>query len=182
MKQIVISFIVLTLVFGCNQPERKSKIFNDFDFSYNDVFSTCFSIKFTQGDTVYIRQHFSPSFSDLPPADTSYVSVLQSKDRERLDSFIKATNFNKYDSVYYEGYQDGIEFQFFIVNDSTRRRIYVHSMTAPKELYLFAKYIVETKKRLKHTPVDTVINYGSLKNFLPPTVSEPIIFTPPKVE
>ena len=174
----------LTLT-SCDIPKHtdKKKMFDQFDFSYNDFFSTCFSIKFTQGDTVYIRQHFASS-SDTLKSDTSYFAILTNFERQKLDSFLNKMKFAKYDTSYYESYQDGDYYEFFIENDTIQKTIFVHSDSIPTEIKDFGYWIVTTKKKLKHFRIDTTVTFGSLKYFLPPSVPPPplIDFTPPKFE
>ena len=181
--------ILLTLLswtfFSCNNSRQfdEPKAFTAFDFSYNDVFSTCFSIKFTQGDTVFIREHFASSSSDTPKSGKSYYAILPDLDKNRLDSFIKKTNFAMFDTSYYQNYQDGEEYQFYIDKDSVQKTIYVHSDSVPNELKSFGHWIVELKKNLKLLISNTVVNFGSVRHFLPAKVPTPTMkFTPPRVE
>jgi hypothetical protein len=184
MRLFLLSLLSFLTLCCDNKKPTKRKIFNDFDFSYNDVFSTCFSLKLTQGDTVFIRQHFSLEPSDLPKKNKSYFAILDKQEREKADSFIKAIDFNRYDTIYYQDYQDGIEYQFYINNDTTKKTVYVHSGSAPSELFEFSKWIVDTKEHLKYYSIDTTISYGSLKHFLPPAVPPPtrITFKPPEIK
>lgn len=154
-----------------------------FDFSYNDVFSTCFSIKFTQTDTVFIKQHFAPSFSDNPKSRQSYYAILSDSNKQKLDSFLNGINFLLLDTTYKEPYEDGIEYQFFIDKDNVRKLVYVHSDSIPASVKALAFWIVDLKKKLKIYPVDTTFSFESVRNFLPNKVPEPTIkFTPPKIE
>ena len=166
-----------------SKPVDKKRMFNQFDFSYNDFFSTCFSIKFTQGDTVFIRQHWASTFSDSLKSNKNYRAILTDQERERLDSFLTKMKFSTYDTSYYESYEDGHYYEFFINKDTLQKTIFVHSDSIPNELKDFGYWIVATKKKLKLTEIDTTLDFGSLKNFLPPSVPPPTIkFTPPKVE
>lgn len=182
---ILVAAFSLTLI-GCDnhKPVDKKILFNQFDFSYNDIFSTCFSIKFTQGDTVYIRQHWASAFSDSLKSNESYRGILSDLERKKLDSFLTKIKFAKYDTSYYESYEDGQYYEFFIKIDSFQKAIFVHSDSIPQELKDFGYWIVETKKKLRPVEIDTTLNFGSSKYFLP-TYSPPpgiINFTPPKVE
>ena len=160
----------------------KNIMFNQFDFSYNDFFSTCFSIKFTQGDTVFIRQHWASAFSDSLKSNKNYRAILSDPERERLDSFLTKMKFATYDASYYESYQDGHYYEFFINMDTLHKTIFVHSDSIPNELKDFGYWIVATKKKLTLVEIDTTLEFGSLKYFLPPSVQPPPIkFTPPKV-
>lgn len=164
-----------------NKQVRQS--FQSFDFSYNDVFSTCFSIKFTQGDTVYIKQYFSPAFSDTPKSGQSYFAILTDKEKHKLDSFINKIDFSKLDTSYLEPYQDGIEYQFFIDKGTTKKLIYVHSDCVPTEVKSFGFWIADLKNKLTIYPVDATFSFESARHLLTPNVPEPSIrFRPPKIE
>ncbi|AEI51375.1 hypothetical protein Runsl_5069 [Runella slithyformis DSM 19594] len=76
--------LLLILGFGLaiisfDRQENTEQRIKSFDFSYDNVFSSCFSIKFTEGDTVFVRQHFTTS--DIPRINTNYYAVLSKRDR-----------------------------------------------------------------------------------------------------
>jgi len=87
--------IAACLLVSCAKP-KKTRAFEAFDFSYNDVFSTCFSIKFTQGDTVFIRQHFTNLDSENLKENTTYYSIVSKEDENTIDSFLHLIDFKKY--------------------------------------------------------------------------------------
>ena len=183
-------FVVLIVLIGltvatCNNienPERK-KSFNSFDFSYNDVFSTCFSIKFTHSDTVFIKQHFASFFSDTPKSKTTYYAMLTQTDKTKLDSFITQSKFGSLDTLYYQSYQDGIDYQFYFDNDTIKKLIRVHSDSVPTQLKALKNWILDTKERLQLHQVDTTIDFKSTKYFLSLTLeAPPIKFRTPIVE
>ena len=163
MKYFLLLVAVCVTLLSCNNFHHvdKSKSFNQFDFSYNDFFTTCFSIKFTQGDTVFIQQHFAP-FSDTLKSSKNYYAVLNKVERQKIDSFLFEMNFATYDTSYYESYEDGHYYQFFISNDSLQKTVFVHSDSIPTELKAFAYWIVATKRKLKHYRIDTTMDFGSL--------------------
>lgn len=185
MRVLIMLTILICILVSCknsNTP-NKSKTFTAFNFSYNNVFSTCFSIKFTKGDTIFVRQHFAPAFSNSLKSNQSYYAIFADIDRSRLDSILSKTNFATYDTSYYQSYEDGEYYQFFIDKDSTRKMIYVHSDSIPVELKSLENYIIDLKKNLTFFSIDTIINFESLRYFLPPSVPAPAIkFTPPKME
>ena len=171
----LVAVFILTLTSCDNsKPVDKVTIFNQFDFSYNDFFSTCFSIKFTQGDTVFIRQHWASAFSDSLKSNKNYRAILSDQERERLDSFLTKMNFATYDTSYSESYEDGHYYEFFINQDTLQKTIFVHSDSIPNELKEFAYWIVATKKKTRLIEIDTTLDFGSLKYFLPPSVPPPI--------
>jgi hypothetical protein len=183
--QILLLLSILSLtIFSCDNQKQsgRQKLYKSFDFSYNDVFSTCFSIKFTQSDTVFIRQHFASAFSDTPKSNTTYYAVLKEIEKIKLDSFIKYTSFLNFDTLYYQSYEDGLDYQFYIDKDTTRKIIRIHSDSVPLQLETFRRWIVNTKRMLLLHKVDTIINFGSLKDFLPPIHPDPSKFKTPKFE
>ena len=102
-----LAIIILTII-SCDNSKQidKRQTFKQFDFSYNDFFTTCFSIKFTQGDTVFIRQHWA-SISDTLKRNQNYFAILTDTERQKLDSFLDKAKFTSYDTSYYQSYQDG---------------------------------------------------------------------------
>lgn len=170
--------------FSKSGNQKLLKSFKAFDFTYNDVFSTCFSIKFLQSDTALIRQHFASSFSDNLKSETSYYTLLTKADRSTLDSFINAIPFDTYDTAYYEDYQDGIDYQFYIENDTIKKRIRVHSDSVPSALTNFKNWIVKRKEEFKLYQVDTTIHVVSEKYVVPPPSPPPppIRFKVPKTK
>jgi hypothetical protein len=170
--------------FSKSSNQKLLKPFKTFDFTYNDVFSTCFSIKFLQSDTALIRQHFASSFSENLKSETSYYTLLTKSDRSTLDSFINAIPFDKYETAYYEDYQDGIDYQFYIENDTIKKSIRVHSDSVPSALTNFKNWIVKRKQEFKLYQVDTTIHFESEKYVVPPPAPPPppIRFKVPKTK
>lgn len=185
MKVYNLFTVFAIALFSCKNSKQpdKTQSFKQFDFSYNDFFTTCFSIKFTRGDTVFMRQHFAP-FADTLKSDENYFAILNEAERQKLDSFLNRMNFTTYDTSYYESFEDGEYYQFYIVNDSMQKTVFIHSDSIPIELKEFGYWIVSIKKNLQYHLADTTAEYGSLKYFLPPEALPPptIDFKPPKVE
>jgi hypothetical protein len=171
---------------SCDNSKKtlRHESFQSFDFTYDDVFSTCFSIKFLQSDTAFIRQHFASAFSDNLKSETSYYALLSKADRLTLDSFINTIPFDQYDTSYYEDYQDGIDYQFYIQKDKINKSIRVHSDSVPSVLKEFKNWIVEKKEKLQLLPIDTTIHFESEKYVVPPPAPLPpsINFKTPKTE
>lgn len=170
--------------FSKNGNDKVPKSFIAFDFTYNDVFSACFSIKFLQSDTAYIRQHFASSFSDNLKSETSYYTLLSAADRLTLDSFINIMPFDNYDTSYYQDYQDGIDYQFYIQKDTIKKSIRVHSDSVPSTLTDFKNWIIKRKETFKLYQVDRTIHFESEKYVVPPPAPPPppIHFKEPKTK
>ena len=173
------AFIFACLFFSCCKPTPKPA-FTAFDFSYDAVFSESFSIKFTQGDTVFVNQRFTRS-GDLK-RNATYYSLLNGQDRNEVDSFVNSIDFSKFKDRYDEPYmQDGTEYQFYIEKDTMRRTIYGLGDSVPPQLSSFANWLASLKSKLKLTPIDTTIDFGSSKHFILPEVVLPTIkFLPPR--
>jgi hypothetical protein len=159
------------------------KAFTSFEFSYASVLHPdIFSIKFTQTDTIYFRQHFSSLLSNLPTDKTTYFSMLKQSEKKKLDSFLNSIDFSKCDSIYYEDYVDGDEYQFYIKKDSIDKIIYVHSYgKVPIEITQLQQWIMSIKKQLLLKSIDTIMFFTSAQRFLLPAIPPPMIeFTPRK--
>jgi hypothetical protein len=179
MKHLLVSVCIGLLLFGCGQIKQPSKhiTFRSIDFSYSDVFSTCFSIKFNQGDTVFIRQYFTSSYSGVLKRNTTYYSVLNKQDRNSVDSFVDKIDFLKYQDRYLEAIQDGVMYALCIENDSIKKTIVVHSDTAPGQLNRFADWLADFKTRLKIVPLDTTMVFTTSKFVVLPQIPPPpVIF------
>ncbi|MFT4015364.1 MAG: hypothetical protein QM668_00260 [Agriterribacter sp.] len=169
--------------FSKSSNQKLLKPFQAFDFTYNDVFSTCFSIKFLQSDTALIRQHFTSS-SDNLKIGTSYYTLLSKEDKKIIDSFISTIPFQTYDTSYYEYYQDGIDYQFYIEKETIQKRIRIHSNSVPSALADFKDWIVKRKQQYQLHQFDTTIYFESAKYVVPPPrpVSPTMEFKIPKIE
>ena len=186
MRFSILFCLATLLLISCDNSQKpvRQESFKSIDFTYNDVFSTCFSIKFSQSDTAYIRQHFTSSFYDNLKSETSYYTLLSKADKTTLDSFIHTMPFDRYDTSYYEDYQDGIDYQFYIHKDKLKKSIRVHSNSVPSELIELKNWIVQKKAKFELHQVDTAISFESAKYVVPPPNPIPptIKFKPPKIE
>lgn len=110
--------------------------------------------------------------------------IISNTERQKLDSFINKLNITSYDTPYYQSYEDGDYYQFYVANDTLQKTIFVHSDSIPAELKNFGYWIAATKEKLRHLPVDTAVEFRSLEYFLLPPIPSPstMEFTPPKVK
>ena len=175
MRFNILFYFATWLLTSCDSSKKpvRQDSYQSIDFTYNDVFSTCFSIKYSQSDTAYIRQYFVSSFSDKLKSETSYFTLLSKEDRIILDSFINVIPFHSYDTSYYEDYQDGIDYQFYIQKDTINKRIRIHSDSVPSVLTDFKNWILERKEQYQLHQVDTIIHFESAKYVVPPPASPP---------
>lgn len=178
---------MLILYASCSSEKRLSPSFTEFDFSYNDTWSSSFSIRFTPSDTVYVRQHFwygnhIASQTDLKEG-TTYIGLLNKEQTRRLDSFITHLDIKKYATWYIEDVQDGTSYDFYLKTDSIEQSIGLYGVSVPAPLLAFGQWIFETKEQLILSAVDTGIKFRSyrplppppgldLRKFVPPTSSE----------
>ena len=174
MRVLTFIFFTCLTITGCDNPTKRETVFNKFDFSYDNTFETCFSIKFTQGDTLFMREHWTSEYDTKLESKTNYISIIKHSDRITLDSLIKSINFSKVDSVYYEDYSDGGQYKCYIKNQYTDMTVYVHSYhNVPAELDSLKRWIYNLKSNLKFKKIDTVLNFGSVGHFLPPPPPPP---------
>lgn len=177
MKAFSLVFFTCLILGACESLTKKEAAFDEFDFSFSNTFETSFSIKFTKGDTVFVREHWTSEFDTKLKSETNYVSVLKHTDRITLDSIIKSINFSKFDTIYYDDYKDGNDYSYYIKSQHVDKKIYVHCRdNAPAELDTFAYWIYHLKKSLKFQVIDTTLTFGSVENFLPPPPPPPPLF------
>ncbi|HXB30276.1 MAG TPA: hypothetical protein VNW49_10675, partial [Puia sp.] len=101
-----------------------------------------------------------------------------------LDSFIKATDFSRFDTLYWQTFEDGISYQFYFENDQFKRLIRIHSENIPIQLNMLKLWLVDSKEKLILHEIDSTITFESLDRFLPPPIKVPpnVEFVPPKVK
>ncbi|MDW9379947.1 hypothetical protein [Chryseobacterium sp. JV558] len=170
MKNKALFLSILFLFLGCKKQE-----FDDFDFSYSNTFETDFSIKFSsKNDSIFLYENWAAENKQLPRNKTSYLSTLNEKQRSKLESFMSNIDFKSLDTLYFEKYQDGEYYSFYIRKDKIRKTIKVHSYNAPKSLSNFAHWIYETKKSLKLKETQKSFEFKSKKNYpkLPPAINQ----------
>ena len=175
MKQkIVIICILITLV-SCSQKEKD---FDYFEYSFAGTFSTVFSIKFTDSDTVFLRENWNSGRYEndkFPKQRTNYFAILNSKQRSELSELLNKVNFKKINSEYFEDYSDGSAFQLIIRKGNFEKKIFVHSHNIPKELDSLSNWINYNKRKLKLTEINKEFEFKSLEGLLPPPPPPPII-------
>jgi hypothetical protein len=167
--------LLLSLLLSCSGKMESSRMvpYREFEFYHDDTWSTAFSIKFMQTDTVYIRQHFV-SISNRGPemaikSNTSYVGCLSQQDRATLDSFIRHARFFQYDTAYEDdNLQDGSTYDFYIRTDSLSKVIHIYGDSAPPELMRFGRWITETKSRMRLVKIDSLIGFTHADDWLYP--------------
>ena len=172
----ILSFILFTLIaiIACENPKKKEVLFNELDFSYDNTFETCFSIKFTSGDTVFVREHWTSEYDTKLNSNTNYISIIKHTDRIKLDSLIRNIDFSKVDTLYNEDYADGIQYKYYVKNQHIEKTVFVHSYhNVPVELDSLAYWIYDLKSNLKLKEINKVLSFGSVGNFLPPPPPPP---------
>jgi hypothetical protein len=166
--EVFIYFLSIGLI-GCSNDERvKQNHFDSLEFTYNDVFTTCFSVKFTRTDTAYIRQHFASFFSDSLQSNTTYYTVLSHDDWMALDSLIVVTDFSRFDTSYFESYEDGIDYLFYVQDKASSKRVRIHSEMGPPEIVRFKDWIVSRKESWLLHQSDTLVDFESSALILAP--------------
>ncbi|RKE87705.1 hypothetical protein BXY58_1837 [Epilithonimonas arachidiradicis] len=157
----------LLLILSCNE-----KKYDEFEFSYGNTFETDFSIKFTQNDSVYLRENWSPNDSNddipYPKSNTNYTAILTKKEKEKLNTFLNKIDFKKFDTAYIENYQDGEQFNLYFKKNYFEKTIFVRSHHSPQELDSLKNWIVGVKRNLKLTKTKKVLAFKSKFNPIPP--------------
>lgn len=156
MKKIIVLLAILLLA-GCQKEEKKTEAdFDVFVFSFATDAAN-FSIKFTPGDSIYMK---------TSPVDYFY-SVLTKEKRDSALALVKEINFSKYDTVYKDSVAYGSILKFYRTKNDTVNRILIQGNNGPKELYQTANKIIELQKEQRWTPVIGKQDFGNLYIELP---------------
>ncbi|HEX8014109.1 MAG TPA: hypothetical protein VF465_02640 [Flavobacterium sp.] len=175
MKRQIFIIAILTLLISCS---KNKKDFDSFEYSYAGTFSTVFSIKFTENDTIFLREHWNAKErSDgkkFPKEKTNYFAILTKEQRNQLSELLKKIDFKKIKSGYFEDYSDGDAYQIIIKKDTFEKTVLVHSYNVPKELDSLSNWIYITKENLKLIETNKELDFKSIIELLPPPPPPPI--------
>lgn len=174
MKRQLFIILFLTLLLSCSEKERD---FDSLEYSYGDTFSTVYSIKFTENDTVYLREHWNGvemlGTPKIPKEKTNYFAVLSEGQRNQLTELVRTIDFNEINSEYYQDYEDGSSYQIIIKKDSFKKTVFVHSDSVPQKLERLSKWINEIKNTLKLIETSSQLEYESMNGFMSPPPPPP---------
>ena len=171
MKLKLIILLSLALLISCS---KKEKDFDSFEYTYSGTFSTVFSLKITDKDSVFLREHWNNGNIEYPKSETNYFAIINEKQRTELTKLIRKIDFRKINSEYYENYLDGSAFQIFIRKGKFEKRVLVHSYKIPKELESLSDWLNNTKQNLKLTKTSKNLKFISADGILPPPPPPPI--------
>ncbi|MDW8850158.1 hypothetical protein SD960_08660 [Flavobacterium sp. MMLR14_040] len=174
MKTLPIAIFLSLSLLSCNE---KNKAFDSFDYSFSGTFSELYSIKFTESDTVFVRQYwirrrFNDSISK-PQNNTNYYALINQKEKLKLFDYIAKINLFKYKSEYYKDYCDGSEYAINIEKDFKSKIIFVHSYEAPKKLDSLSLWINNIKQSLLLKETKKELFFGSAEVTMPPIPPPP---------
>ena len=134
---------------GCkNSTQSVSKeVSIKLNFTYSlPIEAIFYSLKFTSGDTVYIKEHFQPQ--------TSSYAVLNKEERLKVDSIITNMNLSALDTLYESHAIDGDVYNLNIAKNDTLKLINIYGGQVPDELTGLIDYVTELKTKLKLKPLD----------------------------
>ena len=159
--------MVLIFLISCSQ---KKKEFDFLEYSFKGIFSTVFSITFTENDTVFIREHWNVSErhgKKFPKAKTNYFAIISKEQRKQLSELLEKIDLKKIKSEYHENYCDGSAYQIIIKKDTLKKTVFVHSHTVPKELKSLSNWIYTTKENLKLIETNKEYSFTNIDSIFP---------------
>lgn len=170
MKKRISIFVVLLLLTSCS---RNDLDFDCLEYSYGGTFSTAFSIKFTQSDTLFLREHWNAiERSDgikFPKAKTNYYAIMSRVQRNQLREILDKINFRKLNTAYFEDYSDGSSYQIIIKKEALNKTVYVHSLSGvPKELDSLSSWIYNMKENIDLIESNKKLCFDGINRTLPP--------------
>lgn len=176
MRILLYFVLILLLLISCS---KKEKDFNYFEYSYGSTFSSAFSIKFTNNDTVYLREHWNSHIRNdgtkYPEAQTTYFAILTADQRRKLSDLINKIDLKEVKPQYFDDYEDGSAYQIIVEKQALRKTIFVHSLSAPKELDSLSIWINKIKENIQLTKITTELEFKSIDGILTPSLPMPKI-------
>ncbi|UUC45124.1 hypothetical protein [Flavobacterium cerinum] len=168
MKYSIYIVLISIILFSCT---KKEKDFDSFEYSYCGTFSTFFSIKFKQNDTIFLREHWNSGGNKdikFPKSERNYFALLTEKQKQELSNLLSKINFRKINSEYFEDYNDGSAFQIIFRKGNFKKKVLVHSYHIPRELDSLSHWIYKTKMKLKLNEISQKLEFESAKELFPP--------------
>ena len=151
LRSLILPISIIILLFGCKNSTRSisKKNLIKLDFTYSlPVGAVFYSLKFTPGDTVYIKEYFQPQ------TDTLLYAILNKEERLKIDSIITNIDLSVLDTLYESHAIDGDEYNLNIAKNDTLKTINIYGGGVPNELTGLIGYIIGLKTKLKPRPLD----------------------------
>jgi ribosomal protein S15P/S13E len=167
MQKQLFSIALFLFLLSCS---RNEKDFDSFEYSFGGFRSTKFSIKFTESDTLFLREHWNVVERHgitYPKDKTNYIAILSQEQRNQLSELLKKINFKNLKSEYYEAYNDGSAYQIIFKKDNLSKTVFVHSHNTPKELDSLSNWIWKTKMNLKLIKTNREFVFKSIDAIFP---------------
>jgi hypothetical protein len=92
MKQKIFIICISIFLISCSEKEKD---FDSFEYSFAGTFSTVYSIKFTDSDTVFMREHWNSGRYEngkFPKERTNYFALLNIQQRNELSELLQKIN------------------------------------------------------------------------------------------
>lgn len=172
-----IGIVLICAVLSCSRLASGEESFTTLDLSYNNTFSTAFSLKLNDAnDTVYVKQDFTNGHGLQP---RSYYAIVHDDVKRLLISQAESVLLLHPDSLYDEGLQDGEEYKICIVGSEANSCVRVHTLNLPQNAKLFAEHLIDFKDRLTYHKLEREIHYASDDILSKPIKWDSVSFLPP---
>ena len=130
------------LVLSCSKKEESlffssPENFPEYELSFDNVFLSNFSVKFTESDTVYLKYNsVDEKLKDSILPDQLYYALVSKNERKPLLEFIKTTDFEKSDSSFaVSEIPRGIEYRLYLKKNKEEYFFTLHELDkAPKNM------------------------------------------------
>lgn len=144
---------------SCGGSTSSDQDIRTLDFTYNDTFSTVFSLKlYDNSDTVYVKQDFTKG-PGLPTG--SYYAIVHDDVKRLLISQAESVLLLHPDSVYNEGLQYGEDYKICIVGSKANGCVRIHALNPPQNAELLSRHLRDLKDRLTYHKLEREINFSS---------------------
>lgn len=151
--------LLIWATLSCGGSTSSDQDIRTLDFTYNDTFSTVFSLKlYDNSDTVYVKQDFTKG-PGLPTG--SYYAIVHDDVKRLLISQAESVLLLHPDSVYNEGLQDGEDYKICIVGSKANGCVRIHALNPPQNAELLSRHLRDLKDRLTYHKLEREINFSS---------------------
>lgn len=169
--------LLIWATLSCSGSTSSDQDIKTLDFTYNDTFSTAFSLKLNDAsDTVYVKQDFTKG-SGLPPG--SYYAIIHDDVKRSLISQAESFLLLHPDNLYDEGLQDGEDYKICIVNSEINDCVSIHTLNPPQNAKLLSRHLKDLKDRLTYRKREREINFVSDDILPKPIKWDSVKFLPP---
>lgn len=171
MKLYFLFLILLTGTLSACRQADPPPAFDTLDFTFFSTRIDNYSIRFTAGDTVYLRQYEMPDHRNHLSSFTNYVGVIPAARRKQLDSLFQHVDLLQYHHLDPNDADDTPRYAFLLKKGEKNVLLRVTETEPPAEITYLMNWMLKTKNELILRKSDTTLTFEGVKGI--------ILYSPP---